>query len=191
MTSTSNHCLTPQVSGLSQPPRCFCGPQVVTRPINVFVCAQVSAALTCSVRPGQRGCVGGRASRCSTWTKPSTQEARRCLHALLPLPFISMDQVLKSLFLPPPPFFLLQACAFCRQLGATLRCRQTDCGRSYHFPCAVAAGAQLNWTQRDVVCPRHSHPGERTHTICIKVENRTGDTVVNFALLPHVRKDWV
>lgn len=50
MTSTSNHCLIPQAS----------------------------AVLTCSVHPGQKGCVEERANHCSMSTKPSTQEARRC-----------------------------------------------------------------------------------------------------------------
>nr|XP_046227874.1 histone-lysine N-methyltransferase 2C-like isoform X2 [Scatophagus argus] len=50
-----------------------------------------------------------------------------------------------------------QACAFCRRLGASLRCQEQSCGRSYHFPCAAAAGAHQDWTQRRTLCRRHTH----------------------------------
>ncbi|XP_044195043.1 histone-lysine N-methyltransferase 2C-like isoform X6 [Thunnus albacares] len=49
-----------------------------------------------------------------------------------------------------------QVCAFCHRLGATLRCRETGCGRSYHFPCAAAAGAHQDWNQRHTLCTRHT-----------------------------------
>uniref|UniRef100_A0A3B4H024 Uncharacterized protein n=1 Tax=Pundamilia nyererei TaxID=303518 RepID=A0A3B4H024_9CICH len=52
-----------------------------------------------------------------------------------------------------------QVCAFCRQLGASLRCQEMDCGRCYHFPCAAAAGAHLDWNQRRTLCTRHAHAG--------------------------------
>ncbi|XP_069368224.1 histone-lysine N-methyltransferase 2C-like isoform X3 [Paralichthys olivaceus] len=48
-----------------------------------------------------------------------------------------------------------QVCAFCRRLGASLRCRETNCGRSYHFPCAAAAGAHQDWNERHTLCTRH------------------------------------
>ncbi|XP_031616289.2 histone-lysine N-methyltransferase 2C isoform X5 [Oreochromis aureus] len=49
-----------------------------------------------------------------------------------------------------------QVCVFCRRLGASLRCQETDCGRCYHFPCAAAAGAHLDWNQRRTLCTRHA-----------------------------------
>ncbi|XP_037549951.1 histone-lysine N-methyltransferase 2D, partial [Nematolebias whitei] len=50
-----------------------------------------------------------------------------------------------------------QVCAFCQRLGASLRCQETSCGQSYHFPCAAAAGAQQDWSQRLTLCTRHAH----------------------------------
>ncbi|XP_040921273.1 histone-lysine N-methyltransferase 2C isoform X2 [Toxotes jaculatrix] len=49
-----------------------------------------------------------------------------------------------------------QVCAFCRRLGASLRCWEEGCGRSYHFPCAAAAGAHQDWNQRRTLCTRHT-----------------------------------
>eukprot|EP00066_Takifugu_rubripes_P030638 XP_011619904.1 PREDICTED: histone-lysine N-methyltransferase 2C-like [Takifugu rubripes] len=49
-----------------------------------------------------------------------------------------------------------QVCAYCQRLGASLRCCKANCGRSYHFPCAAAAGAQQNWAERHLLCTKHS-----------------------------------
>lgn len=53
----------------------------------------------------------------------------------------------------------VQVCAFCRHLGASLRCQETGCMRSYHMPCAAAAGACQDWNQRRILCPQHAHTG--------------------------------
>lgn len=45
--------------------------------VTLTLCVQVSASLTCSVQLGQKVCVVVRASHCSMWIKPSTQEAHR------------------------------------------------------------------------------------------------------------------
>uniref|UniRef100_H3D7P3 Lysine methyltransferase 2C n=1 Tax=Tetraodon nigroviridis TaxID=99883 RepID=H3D7P3_TETNG len=49
-----------------------------------------------------------------------------------------------------------QVCAYCQRLGASLRCWEANCRRSYHFPCAAAAGAQQDWTDRRTLCTKHS-----------------------------------
>ncbi|TWW70565.1 Histone-lysine N-methyltransferase 2C [Takifugu flavidus] len=49
-----------------------------------------------------------------------------------------------------------QVCAYCQRLGASLRCCKANCGRSYHFPCAAAAGAQQNWAERHLLCTKHA-----------------------------------
>ncbi|XP_061122354.1 histone-lysine N-methyltransferase 2C-like isoform X2 [Syngnathus typhle] len=64
-----------------------------------------------------------------------------------------------------------QVCAFCGGLGASLRCRETGCGQSYHFPCAAAAGAHQDWEQRRTLCTRHTHAESRSCVVC----SRGGD----------------
>ncbi|XP_049604837.1 histone-lysine N-methyltransferase 2C isoform X9 [Syngnathus scovelli] len=64
-----------------------------------------------------------------------------------------------------------QVCAFCGGLGASLRCRETGCGQSYHFPCAAAAGAHQDWEQRRTLCTRHTHAESRSCVLC----SRGGD----------------
>ncbi|KAM6900450.1 uncharacterized protein FYW49_016953 [Xenentodon cancila] len=59
-----------------------------------------------------------------------------------------------------------QVCTFCRRLGASLRCQEMGCGRSYHFPCAAAAGAHQDWTQRRTLCTRHTHTGSLRCVSC-------------------------
>ncbi|XP_060950226.1 histone-lysine N-methyltransferase 2C-like [Limanda limanda] len=60
-----------------------------------------------------------------------------------------------------------QVCAFCSRLGATLRCQETSCGRSYHFPCAAAAGAHQDWNQRHTLCTRHRQTGSSQCVLCL------------------------
>ncbi|XP_051910013.1 histone-lysine N-methyltransferase 2C-like [Hippocampus zosterae] len=64
-----------------------------------------------------------------------------------------------------------QACVFCGGLGASLRCRETGCGRSYHFPCAAAAGAHQDWEQRRTLCTRHAHAESRSCVSCSLGDN--------------------
>ncbi|XP_072769606.1 histone-lysine N-methyltransferase 2C-like [Nerophis lumbriciformis] len=70
-----------------------------------------------------------------------------------------------------------QACAFCHQLGASLRCRETGCGRSYHFPCAAAAGAHQDWEQRHTLCTRHAQAASPSCLSCSR-----GDDVGNLLM---------
>ncbi|XP_023181708.1 histone-lysine N-methyltransferase 2C-like isoform X7 [Xiphophorus maculatus] len=60
-----------------------------------------------------------------------------------------------------------QVCGFCQCLGASLRCQETGCGRSYHFPCAAAAGAHQDWTRRLTLCPTHAGPGYSRCLSCL------------------------
>ncbi|KAF6739257.1 Histone-lysine N-methyltransferase 2C [Oryzias melastigma] len=60
----------------------------------------------------------------------------------------------------------IQVCAFCRHLGASLRCQETGCMRSYHMPCAAAAGACQDWNQRRILCPQHAHTGSSQCRLC-------------------------
>ncbi|KAM6971552.1 LOW QUALITY PROTEIN: histone-lysine N-methyltransferase 2C-like [Tautogolabrus adspersus] len=59
-----------------------------------------------------------------------------------------------------------QVCAFCCRLGASLRCQETGCGRSYHFPCAAVAGAHQDWSQRHTLCSRHTHTVSSQCVLC-------------------------
>ncbi|XP_061615115.1 histone-lysine N-methyltransferase 2C-like isoform X3 [Phyllopteryx taeniolatus] len=59
-----------------------------------------------------------------------------------------------------------QVCVFCGGLGASLRCRESGCGRSYHFPCAAAAGAHQDWEHRRTLCTRHAQAASRSCVSC-------------------------
>ncbi|XP_023805952.1 histone-lysine N-methyltransferase 2C isoform X3 [Oryzias latipes] len=60
----------------------------------------------------------------------------------------------------------IQVCAFCRHLGASLRCQETGCTRSYHMPCAAAAGACQDWNQRRILCTQHARTGSSQCRLC-------------------------
>lgn len=177
MTSTSNHCLTPQVPPPPPPP-----------PLSVCVC----------VNPPLCACAGQCCAhlQCATWSEGvcrgegqsllyvdkaidtgSTQVGFHGVRSVAPPPRVAqVDEycealgswvcasdglgrklwVFISVCLSP-----VQVCVFCRQLGASLRCQEMDCGRCYHFPCAAAAGAHLDWNQRRTLCTRHAHAGKR------------------------------
>ncbi|XP_054620989.1 histone-lysine N-methyltransferase 2C-like isoform X3 [Dunckerocampus dactyliophorus] len=64
-----------------------------------------------------------------------------------------------------------QVCVFCHRLGASLRCQETGCGRSYHFPCAAAAGAQQDWKQRHTLCTRHAHTASSSCVLCSRSDD--------------------
>ncbi|XP_034415694.1 histone-lysine N-methyltransferase 2C-like isoform X10 [Cyclopterus lumpus] len=59
-----------------------------------------------------------------------------------------------------------QVCAFCRRLGASLRCQEMSCRQSFHFPCAAAAGVHQDWTHRHTLCTRHSHSVSSQCVLC-------------------------
>uniref|UniRef100_A0A8C2KDP1 [histone H3]-lysine(4) N-methyltransferase n=1 Tax=Cyprinus carpio TaxID=7962 RepID=A0A8C2KDP1_CYPCA len=46
-------------------------------------------------------------------------------------------------------------CAYCKRLGASIKCCEEGCDRSYHFPCAGAAGTFQDFRRRSVLCTEH------------------------------------
>ncbi|GAA6089178.1 histone-lysine N-methyltransferase 2C isoform X1, partial [Tachysurus ichikawai] len=46
-------------------------------------------------------------------------------------------------------------CAYCKRLGASIKCCEEGCSRSYHFPCAAAAGTIQNIRTYTLLCPDH------------------------------------
>ncbi|XP_064202618.1 histone-lysine N-methyltransferase 2C-like isoform X6 [Anguilla rostrata] len=46
-------------------------------------------------------------------------------------------------------------CAYCKRLGASIKCCEETCGRLYHYPCAAAAGAFQNVRGHTLLCPEH------------------------------------
>lgn len=46
-------------------------------------------------------------------------------------------------------------CALCRRLGASVLCRAEGCSRSFHFPCAAAAGCYQESKSLSLFCPSH------------------------------------
>uniref|UniRef100_A0A8C9VI72 Histone-lysine N-methyltransferase 2C n=1 Tax=Scleropages formosus TaxID=113540 RepID=A0A8C9VI72_SCLFO len=64
-----------------------------------------------------------------------------------------------SFFFPPFYFFLSlfcpQHCAYCKRLGATVKCCEETCHRSYHYPCAAAAGTFQDIRSHVLLCPSH------------------------------------
>ncbi|XP_055086131.1 histone-lysine N-methyltransferase 2C-like isoform X4 [Periophthalmus magnuspinnatus] len=79
--------------------------------------------------------------QCASWSEGVSRGEAQCL--------LFVDKAIDSAS--------TQVCAFCHQLGASLRCRETGCGRSYHFPCAAAASTNQDWSQRVTWCSRHAH----------------------------------
>jgi len=46
-------------------------------------------------------------------------------------------------------------CAYCRKPFASVGCVEENCQRSYHYPCAVKVGAQLQVPRFEMSCPVH------------------------------------
>ncbi|KAG2444467.1 hypothetical protein HXX76_001219 [Chlamydomonas incerta] len=55
-------------------------------------------------------------------------------------------------------------CAHCNRSGATLCCCSGKCGRAYHLPCAIEAGATLVAEPYAMACPEHKNAAVQ-HTI--------------------------
>ncbi|RXM33815.1 Histone-lysine N-methyltransferase 2C [Acipenser ruthenus] len=49
----------------------------------------------------------------------------------------------------------LQHCAYCKRLGATIKCCEEKCSRLYHYPCAAAAGTFQDIRSHTLLCPEH------------------------------------
>ncbi|XP_060052806.1 histone-lysine N-methyltransferase 2C isoform X2 [Erinaceus europaeus] len=48
-----------------------------------------------------------------------------------------------------------ERCAFCKHLGATIRCCEDQCPRTYHYPCAAGAGTFQDSKRFFLLCPEH------------------------------------
>lgn len=48
-----------------------------------------------------------------------------------------------------------ERCAFCKHLGATLRCCDKRCTQTYHYPCAAGAGTFQDFSHCSLLCPEH------------------------------------
>ncbi|XP_057189086.1 histone-lysine N-methyltransferase 2C isoform X3 [Triplophysa rosa] len=46
-------------------------------------------------------------------------------------------------------------CAYCKRLGASIKCCEEGCDRSYHYPCAGATGTFQDFRRRSVLCTEH------------------------------------
>lgn len=50
---------------------------------------------------------------------------------------------------------LSKKCSFCGRFGASVVCEMSDCGRTYHYPCAMAAGAYQDIKTMKLYCLNH------------------------------------
>uniref|UniRef100_A0A8C6QNC5 Histone-lysine N-methyltransferase 2C n=1 Tax=Nannospalax galili TaxID=1026970 RepID=A0A8C6QNC5_NANGA len=48
-----------------------------------------------------------------------------------------------------------ERCAFCKHLGATIKCCEEKCSQMYHYPCAAGAGAFQDFSHFFLLCPEH------------------------------------
>ncbi|XP_036885419.1 histone-lysine N-methyltransferase 2C isoform X12 [Sturnira hondurensis] len=48
-----------------------------------------------------------------------------------------------------------ERCAFCKHLGATIKCCEEKCAQRYHYPCAVGAGTFQDVSRFLLLCPEH------------------------------------
>lgn len=64
--------------------------------------------------------------------------------------------VVTTLFPMALPIFLsLQHCAYCKRLGASIKCCAEGCAQLYHYPCAGAAGTFQDIRSLSLLCPEH------------------------------------
>lgn len=49
----------------------------------------------------------------------------------------------------------LQHCAYCKRLGASIKCCAEGCAQLYHYPCAGAAGTFQDIRSLSLLCPEH------------------------------------
>lgn len=48
-----------------------------------------------------------------------------------------------------------ERCAFCKHLGATIKCCEEKCTQIYHYPCAAGAGTFQDFSHFFLLCPEH------------------------------------
>lgn len=49
-----------------------------------------------------------------------------------------------------------QHCAYCKRLGASIKCCAEGCAQLYHYPCAGAAGTFQDIRSFSLLCPEHT-----------------------------------
>ncbi|XP_041421719.1 histone-lysine N-methyltransferase 2C isoform X3 [Xenopus laevis] len=48
-----------------------------------------------------------------------------------------------------------ERCAYCKHLGATIKCCEETCTQTYHYPCAAGAGTFQDLNRVTLLCPEH------------------------------------
>ncbi|XP_029444302.1 histone-lysine N-methyltransferase 2C isoform X2 [Rhinatrema bivittatum] len=48
-----------------------------------------------------------------------------------------------------------ERCAYCKHLGATIKCCEEKCMQMYHYPCAAGAGTFQDFSHLSLLCPEH------------------------------------
>nr|XP_033787549.1 histone-lysine N-methyltransferase 2C isoform X5 [Geotrypetes seraphini] len=48
-----------------------------------------------------------------------------------------------------------ERCAYCKHLGATIKCCEEKCTQTYHYPCAAGAGTFQDFSHLSLLCPEH------------------------------------
>ncbi|XP_075602786.1 histone-lysine N-methyltransferase 2C isoform X10 [Balearica regulorum gibbericeps] len=48
-----------------------------------------------------------------------------------------------------------ERCAYCKHLGATIKCCEEKCTQMYHYPCAAGAGTFQDFSNLSLLCPDH------------------------------------
>ncbi|XP_062849822.1 histone-lysine N-methyltransferase 2C isoform X2 [Trichomycterus rosablanca] len=66
-------------------------------------------------------------------------------------------------------------CAYCKRLGASIKCCEEGCGRSYHYPCAGGAGTFQNFRKLSVLCTEHLHLATGTAEVTCVLCESAGD----------------
>ncbi|XP_041040296.1 histone-lysine N-methyltransferase 2C isoform X2 [Carcharodon carcharias] len=50
---------------------------------------------------------------------------------------------------------ITEHCAYCKHLGATIKCSEVKCNQLYHYPCAAGAGTFQDIKTLTLLCPEH------------------------------------
>ncbi|XP_060681122.1 histone-lysine N-methyltransferase 2C isoform X1 [Hemiscyllium ocellatum] len=50
---------------------------------------------------------------------------------------------------------IAEHCAYCKRLGATIKCSEMKCNQRYHYPCAAGAGTFQDIKTLILLCPEH------------------------------------
>ncbi|XP_066537904.1 histone-lysine N-methyltransferase 2C isoform X2 [Hoplias malabaricus] len=79
--------------------------------------------------------------RCALWSE--------CVHQAEDQSLLNVDRAIHS--------GSTEHCAYCKRLGASIKCCEEGCSRSYHYPCAGGAGTFQDFRKRSVLCTEHLH----------------------------------